>query len=83
MGASRRAIASAVLGTIVGLFFGLPGLLLGAFIGAVIGEYTVQRDLERAGRAGFGTWLRMALGAATKLALVFSMLGVFAFSYFA
>ena len=78
LGASPRAVIGAAVGTIVGLFFGLPGVLLGPFVGAVIGEYTVRRDLEHAGRAGFGTWLGIVIGAAAKLALVFCMLGIFA-----
>jgi uncharacterized protein YqgC (DUF456 family) len=76
-GASRRAVAGAVVGTLVGLFFGLPGLVLGPFIGAVAGEYTVRRQLLEAGRAGAGAWLGMVLGAAAKIAVMFVMLGVF------
>jgi uncharacterized protein YqgC (DUF456 family) len=78
VGASPRAMLGAALGSLAGLFFGLPGFLLGPFVGAVVGEYTVQRNLERAGRAGVGAWLGIALGAAAKLGLVFAMLGVFA-----
>jgi uncharacterized protein YqgC (DUF456 family) len=81
VGASRRAIVGAALGTLVGLFFGLPGLLLGPFVGAVIAEYSVRRKLGEAGRAGLGAWLGIVLGVAAKLALVFSMLGIFAFAY--
>jgi uncharacterized protein YqgC (DUF456 family) len=81
VGASKRAILGAAIGTLVGIFFGLPGLLLGPFFGAVVGELTVRRDLGQAGRAGFGTWIGMALGAAAKLALVFTMLGLFAAAY--
>jgi len=80
VGASRRAVAGAVLGGLVGLFFGLPGLLLGPFVGAVIGEYTVQRDLARAGRAGAGAWLGVVLGVAGKLAIVLAMVGMFGFA---
>lgn len=79
VGASRRAIIGASLGTVVGLFFGIPGLLLGPFIGAVIAEYTARRDVAHAGRAGIGATLGLAIGMAAKLALIFSMLGIFAF----
>jgi uncharacterized protein YqgC (DUF456 family) len=81
VGASRRAIAGALIGGLVGLFFGLPGVLLGPFVGAVVGEYTVQRNLEQAGRVGVGTWVGMALGLAARIALVFAMLAVFATAY--
>jgi uncharacterized protein YqgC (DUF456 family) len=78
LGASQRAVLGAAVGALVGLFFGLPGLLLGPLIGAVIGEYTAQRNLGHAGRAGIGAVLGIALGAAAKIALVFAMLGIFA-----
>src|SRR5512134_4082439 len=50
VGASRMAMAGAVLGTIVGVFFGLAGILLGPFIGAVAGELIARRDVVQAGR---------------------------------
>jgi len=81
LGASRRAVWGAALGTLVGLFFGIPGILIGPFVGAVAGEYTVHRELARAGKAGAGTWLGLALGAAAKVALVFGMLALFTLSY--
>jgi uncharacterized protein YqgC (DUF456 family) len=77
-GASKRAVVGAAVGAIVGLFFGLPGVLFGPFIGAVIGELTAQRGLGDAGRAGLGATLGLVLGVAGKLALAFSMLGLFA-----
>lgn len=76
-GASRLAVVGAVAGTLVGLFLGLPGLLLGPFVGAAAGEWIARRDLRQAGRAGFGTWLGLVVGAACKLALSFSMIAVF------
>ena len=82
LGASRRALFGAMLGGLVGLFLGLPGVLLGPFVGAVIGEYTAHGNLERAGKAGLGAWLGMVFGAAAKLALMFSMLGIFAVARF-
>jgi uncharacterized protein YqgC (DUF456 family) len=77
LGASRRAVAGAALGTFVGIFFGLPGVVIGPFAGAVIAELSARRNLEQAGRAGLGAWLGVVLGTAVKLALVFTMLGVF------
>lgn len=76
-GASQRAIWGALIGAIVGLFFGLVGVLLGPFAGAVIGELSGNRTLRDAGRAGFGATLGLVLGAAAKLALAFSMVGIF------
>jgi uncharacterized protein YqgC (DUF456 family) len=77
-GASNRAIIGAILGGVLGLFFGFPGVLLGPFIGAVAGELLTQRNLHAATRAGIGATIGLALGIAAKLALAFSMLGIFA-----
>ena len=81
-GASPRAIAGAAVGAIVGIFFGLPGVIVGPFLGAVIGELSARRSLGEAGRAGLGATIGLALGAAAKLALGFSMLGIFAVARF-
>jgi uncharacterized protein len=77
-GASPRAVTGAVIGAVVGIFFGLVGVLLGPFLGAVIGEFSAQRHLGQAGRAGFGATVGIVLGTAAKLALAFTMLGIFA-----
>jgi len=66
-----------VLGGIVGMALGVPGILLGPFVGAVIGELSLQRSLDQAGRAGFGTVMGMAIGIAGKLALGIAMVGIF------
>ena len=76
-GASPRAMIGAAAGTLLGLFFGLFGVIVGPFIGASIGELTSSRNLGTAGRAGIGATLGLALGAAAKLALAFTMLGIF------
>jgi uncharacterized protein YqgC (DUF456 family) len=80
-GASGRAVVGAALGTLGGLFFGIPGLILGPFIGAVLGEYSARRDIGQASRAGAGAWLGFLLGNVARLALVFAMLGVFAWRW--
>jgi uncharacterized protein YqgC (DUF456 family) len=76
-GASKAGMTGALLGGLLGLFFGLPGVLLGPFVGAVAGELLARRGTEAAGRAGFGAALGLALGAAAKLALAFTMIGIF------
>ena len=81
-GASGYAMFGAVAGAIVGLFFGLFGILLGPFAGASIGEYLKVRDMPRAGRAGFGATVGLIIGTAAKIALAFSMLGIFALARF-
>ena len=76
-GASPRAAWGAAIGALVGLLFGLPGVLLGPFFGAVAAELSLRRDWRASGRAGLGATVGLALGAAAKMALAFSMLGVF------
>lgn len=83
LGASSRAFWGATLGAVVGIFFGLVGILLGPFIGAMIGELSAGNDLVSSGRAGMGAWLGMVVATAVKLALVFLMIGIFAFAAFA
>ncbi|HXU30860.1 MAG TPA: DUF456 family protein [Thermoanaerobaculia bacterium] len=79
--ASRLAIAGSVIGGLVGFFFGLPGLFLGPFLGAALGEYITLRSLKRAGKVGLATWLGILFGTAAKIALAFTMLGLFIFAY--
>jgi hypothetical protein len=76
-GASRQAVAGAALGTLLGFFFGFAGLLFGPFIGAVGGELLARRDASAALNAGVGAWVGFVLGAVAKLAVAFTMLGVF------
>lgn len=77
-GASRWAFVGAGVGALVGLFFGLPGLLLGPFAGAVAAEALVTNNLQQSARAGVGASLGLLFGAVAKVALAFTMLGVFA-----
>jgi uncharacterized protein YqgC (DUF456 family) len=76
-GGSRRAMVGAAIGGVVGLFLGLPGILLGPLVGAVIGELSLQRTLDQASRAGFGTVVGLAIGVAGKLAIGIAMIGLF------
>ena len=87
VGASRKAVVGAVLGTVGGLFFGPVGIFVGPFAGALAGELLHrrslgQRDLGDAARIGFGTWLGVVLGVVLKLGLAFAMFGLFAFAWF-
>lgn len=86
VGASRKAIWGAMLGTFAGLFFGPLGLLLGPFAGALGGELLHRRsigttDLGDAAKIGFGTWLGILFGVVLKLGLGFAMLGLFALAW--
>ncbi len=81
--ASRWAFVGAAIGAIAGLFFGLIGIFIFPFVGAVVGELIATQNIEQSTKAGFGAWLGLLLGVFLKLALVFTMLGVFALAYFA
>lgn len=76
-GGSRRAMVGAAVGGIAGIFLGIPGILFGPFVGAVIGELSLQRSLDEASRAGFGTVVGLAIGVAGKLAIGITMIGIF------
>jgi uncharacterized protein YqgC (DUF456 family) len=81
VGASKRALWGAMIGTLLGLFFGLPGILLGPFLGAVAGELSSGSKIEKATNVGIGTWLGLLFGTLAKLALCFTMLGVFLLAF--
>jgi uncharacterized protein YqgC (DUF456 family) len=76
-GASPRAIWGAALGALLGLFFGLIGIVLGPFAGAVAGEFSGKSSARAALHAGVGATLGLLFGALLKIALAFTMLGVF------
>jgi hypothetical protein len=82
VGASRKALIGAMLGTVVGIFFGPVGLFAGPFVGALLGELWHGRLIGQAARVGLGTWLGIVLGTVLKLGLAFTMLGLFAFAWF-
>jgi hypothetical protein len=76
-GASPLGIAGAAVGTIAGIFTGLVGLLFMPLVGAAIGEFIAHRDALRAGRVGVATWVGLLVGTVLKLAIVFTMTGIF------
>ena len=81
LGASKRAMAGAALGTVLGFFLGLPGIIVGPFLGAIAGELTVHRDWKRVGKAGLAAWIGFVIGTAVKVALAFLMIGLFAAAF--
>ena len=81
IGASRWAALGASIGMFIGLWFGLPGIVFGPFLGALGVELLVRKDILEAGKAGLGTWIGLLVGTALKLALIFSMIGIFLIAY--
>ena len=87
VGASRMAVIGSVLGMLAGLLLGPFGIFIGAFAGAVAGELLHRRslgqaDIGAAAKIGVGTWLGIVMGIALKLAVVFTMVGIFALAWF-
>ena len=76
-GASKQGIAGAAIGTVAGIFSGLWGLLFMPLMGAAIGEFIAHKDAFRAGKVGVATWFGLLIGTAIKLAIAFTMVGVF------
>ncbi len=76
-GASRLAVVGAAIGVVAGIFAGLVGVVIFPFIGAVVGQFVGQRDLRNAGKVGVATWIGLAIGTAVKVAIAFTMVGVF------
>jgi len=76
-GASRAGIIGAALGTVAGIVTGLWGLLFMPLVGAAIGEFMSHRDALRAGKVGVATWIGLLVGTVLKIAIAFTMIGVF------
>ena len=80
VGASKRALWGATLGTLVGMFFGIPGILIGPFAGALIGELSSGTSVLRSAHVGLATWLGLLFGAVLKLVISLVMVGLFGFA---
>lgn len=76
-GASKKGMIGAVVGTIVGLLTGFWGLVFMPLLGAAIGEWIAHKDMFRAGKVGAATWFGMLMAITVKLAVAFTMVGVF------
>lgn len=76
-GASRQGIIGAAIGTLAGIFTGLWGLLFMPLVGAAVGEFIAHKDMFRAGKVGAATWFGLLVATAVKLAIAFTMIGVF------
>ena len=75
-GATKLGLSGAFLGTIIGIPFGLVGIFLFPVFGAFIGEMSGHRDMRKAGKVSWATWIGMIAGIAAKLAIAFIMIGI-------
>jgi hypothetical protein len=77
VGASKQAVAGALVGTLAGLFLGLPGLLFGPFVGAVLGELASGGSVLRSTHVGVGAWCGLIFGTIVKLVSSLMMVALF------
>jgi len=76
-GASKEGMIGAAIGTVAGVFTGLWGLLFMPLLGAAVGEFIAHKNMFRAGKVGVATWFGLLVATAVKLAIAFTMVGVF------
>ncbi|MFN9806391.1 MAG: DUF456 domain-containing protein [Betaproteobacteria bacterium] len=76
-GATRLGLIGAAIGTVLGIFTGFIGLLFMPLVGAAVGEFLGHRDALRAGHVGVATWIGLLVGTVAKIAIVFTMIGIF------
>lgn len=76
-GATKLGMLGAAVGTVLGIFMGFIGVLLMPLIGAAVGEFIAHRDALRAGQVGVATWVGLLVAVVAKLAIVFTMVGIF------
>src|SRR5690606_35734751 len=81
LGASRLAMAGAVLGSLLSLLMLPWGVHAGPFIGALAGEYLHSCCLGLASKVGLATFLGLVIAVALKLGLDMAMLGIFALAW--
>ena len=66
-GTSKWGIWGSVAGMAIGFLFSPFGMLLGALIGAVAVEWLVQKEKEKALKAGWGVIMGSLIGTVLKL----------------
>ncbi len=81
VGASRLAVAGALVGGLLGLFGGVIGVIVGPIAGAMLGEWLAVRDHGQAVRIGAAAGISFIVAMAVKLGIVFAMLAVFALAW--
>jgi uncharacterized protein YqgC (DUF456 family) len=76
-GATKWGLIGGAAGALTGLFFGLFGLFVGPVIGAIAGELIGGKEITKAGRAGWGTFLGGLAGVIAKLFIGLIMIVIF------
>jgi uncharacterized protein len=76
-GSTKWGLIGATAGALIGVFFGLFGLFVGPVIGAIVGELVGGKEIMKAGRAGWGTFLGSLAGVIAKLFIGLIMIVIF------
>jgi uncharacterized protein YqgC (DUF456 family) len=76
-GGTWWAVGGALAGGLAGLLFAPLGLVLGPLAGAIGAELIRTRQLRGSVRSGVGALVGLVAGAAAKLALAVTMVGLF------
>jgi uncharacterized protein YqgC (DUF456 family) len=76
-GATKWGLIGGAAGALLGLFFGLLGLFVGPVIGAIAGELIGGKEVMKAGRAGWGTFVGGLAGVIAKLFIGLIMIVIF------
>jgi uncharacterized protein len=76
-GATKWGLIGCAGGAVIGLFFGLFGLFVGPVVGAIAGELIGGKEIMKAGRAGWGTFLGGLAGMIAKLFIGLIMIVIF------
>jgi uncharacterized protein len=76
-GATKWGLIGCTAGALLGLFFGLFGLFVGPVIGAIVGELVAGKQIIKAGRAGWGTFIGSIAGLIAKLFIGLIMIVIF------
>lgn len=66
-GGSKWGVWGSTIGVFVGLFFGAAGVILGPLVGAIVGEILSGKELTKALRAGWGSFIGILFGTIVKL----------------
>ncbi len=66
-GGTRWGIWGSTIGVVVGLFLGPWGVILGPLVGAILGELLGGKEMEKALRAGWGSFVGLFFGTILKL----------------
>jgi uncharacterized protein YqgC (DUF456 family) len=76
-GSTKWGLIGCAAGALTGLFFGLLGLFVGPVVGAIAGELIGGKEIVKAGRAGWGTFLGSLAGLIAKLFIGLIMIVIF------